>query len=311
MKKAFLIGIIFTFYCLLPTIYSFAKGEGGDALAFLKIGVGARPLALGKAFVAVADSANACYWNPAGLTQVEKPELTFMYSQPYLVELSDVNVSGISYHTISAALPFGANVIGTNIIYLGITDIPEYDVDIKGDPVDKHNTFGDTEMAVLASYARKINNLISLGCNIKGVYQQIYSSSYKDTGFGLDIGALLKPIVNLKIGIALHDLVAPTVKLDNEEDKPPLRFQLGVAYLPTHDLLIAISTRSISDRSLNAYLGLEYQLISNIAVRGGYSTDNEEISGGIGFRHKNLQVDLGLSSHALGGTPRASLTLRF
>lgn len=39
------------------------------------IGAGARALGMGGAFSAVADDATACTWNPAGLTQCERPEL--------------------------------------------------------------------------------------------------------------------------------------------------------------------------------------------------------------------------------------------
>lgn len=52
-----------------PTIYS----------APLPSGSGARALGLGGAFTAVADDATAASWNPAGLTQLERPEFSFVY----------------------------------------------------------------------------------------------------------------------------------------------------------------------------------------------------------------------------------------
>ncbi|MDF7822634.1 hypothetical protein P4B35_01310 [Pontiellaceae bacterium B12227] len=44
----------------------------------LPVGSGARALGVGGAFTAVADDATAASWNPAGLMQLEKPELSFM-----------------------------------------------------------------------------------------------------------------------------------------------------------------------------------------------------------------------------------------
>lgn len=41
------------------------------------VGSGARALGRGNAFIAVADDATAASWNPAGLLQLEKPELSF------------------------------------------------------------------------------------------------------------------------------------------------------------------------------------------------------------------------------------------
>lgn len=44
------------------------------------VGSGARAIGMGGAFIAVADDATAASWNPAGLTQLRKPEFSFAYS---------------------------------------------------------------------------------------------------------------------------------------------------------------------------------------------------------------------------------------
>src|ERR1043166_3350945 len=56
---------------------------GAARAAFNDIVTGARPQGMGGAFVAVADDANALYWNPAGLTQLDSAEATFMHSNDY------------------------------------------------------------------------------------------------------------------------------------------------------------------------------------------------------------------------------------
>lgn len=43
------------------------------------VGAGVRALGMGEAFVAVADDASAGSWNPAGLTQMERPEFSLVY----------------------------------------------------------------------------------------------------------------------------------------------------------------------------------------------------------------------------------------
>jgi len=49
---------------------------GTSAGTFLKIGVGARPVGMGEAFVAVANDPSTIYWNPAGLAGLQRKEVT-------------------------------------------------------------------------------------------------------------------------------------------------------------------------------------------------------------------------------------------
>ena len=42
------------------------------------VGSGARAMGMGGAFIAIADDATAASWNPAGLIQLERPELSIV-----------------------------------------------------------------------------------------------------------------------------------------------------------------------------------------------------------------------------------------
>ena len=44
------------------------------------VGSGARALGMGGAFIAIADDATAASWNPGGLTQLERPEMSLVYN---------------------------------------------------------------------------------------------------------------------------------------------------------------------------------------------------------------------------------------
>lgn len=50
------------------------------------VGSGARALGMGGAFVAIADDATAASWNPGGLTQLERPEFSYVYSWKWASE---------------------------------------------------------------------------------------------------------------------------------------------------------------------------------------------------------------------------------
>ena len=65
--------------------------------AFPALGVGARALSMGGAFVALADDADATYWNPAGLAQLQSRQLSSTQS--------DLLGLGINYNWLSFVQP--------------------------------------------------------------------------------------------------------------------------------------------------------------------------------------------------------------
>ena len=72
-----------------------AQGSSAQYTSFTSspnpVGSGARAIGMGGAFIAVADDATAASWNPAGLTQLRKPEFSFAYS--YFRRREDFRVS--------------------------------------------------------------------------------------------------------------------------------------------------------------------------------------------------------------------------
>ena len=57
------------------------KWSGIGGFQFLKIGQGARPVAMGDAYRAVADDINGIFWNPAGLTDIRGTAWTATYTK--------------------------------------------------------------------------------------------------------------------------------------------------------------------------------------------------------------------------------------
>lgn len=298
LKK--IIGILLGMGLFTLPVYA-GQGDGGEAGAFLKMGAGARALALGKAYVALADDATASYWNPAGLTQLKGRNLYLMYGEPF------DKISGIGYSLAGYAQPTTWGSIGASLIYLSVDGLEE--ANSNGGPTG--HEFGDKEMALLLSYGKEINPALSLGATLKGISQEIDSD--KDSGFGLDVGLLYRPttqLAKLKVGIVLQDLVRANIR----EEKMPLRLRLGVAsYLLRDDRLrLSIGADLAADRSVKGHVGAEYEFLKNLSLRAGYSTDNEEITGGLGFKIKQFCLDYAYGSHNdLGATHRVSLGVKF
>jgi len=77
--------------CLLVT--SLAHGQLLPASVEIAnpnaVGSGARAMGQGNAFIAVADDATAASWNPGGLSQIERPELSLAWEYLHLAEQTD------------------------------------------------------------------------------------------------------------------------------------------------------------------------------------------------------------------------------
>ena len=80
------------------------------------VGSGARAKGIGDAFIAIADDATAASWNPAGLVQLQKPELSFVLSYDHR---SLKAKSGI-YQELGGAVESKEKINLTDLNYLSI-----------------------------------------------------------------------------------------------------------------------------------------------------------------------------------------------
>src|SRR6266581_1799685 len=78
LKKVSAFLFVLALMLFSPLTPLFAMATGGQPGEFMSYGAGARSLAMGAAFVGVADDASATYWNPPGLSQITRKELTFL-----------------------------------------------------------------------------------------------------------------------------------------------------------------------------------------------------------------------------------------
>jgi long-subunit fatty acid transport protein len=84
--------------------------------SFNPVGSGARALGMGGAFIAVADDATAASWNPGGLIQLERPEISVVGDYLHRIEdntfetnpeaSGDQSVDDLNLNYLSAAYPF-------------------------------------------------------------------------------------------------------------------------------------------------------------------------------------------------------------
>ena len=78
----FMSGLLYPSFISAATLFQ----QVGISSSPNPVGSGARAMGMGGAFIAVADDATAASWNPAGLIQLEKPELSIVGEIYYLRE---------------------------------------------------------------------------------------------------------------------------------------------------------------------------------------------------------------------------------
>ncbi len=299
MKRIFLVLVILT---MCSSAYGGGKGESGAA--FLKIGQGARALAMGEAYTAVADDLYASYWNPAGLAKINAPQLGGMYNLWF---------QNIDTQYLTFATPAGDMVLGGAITMLQIKDIEEWK--------DEHTysgKFNSSDMAITLSCAKQVIAKAKVGANLKFIRAKIKNESA--SACAVDIGGLYHPssINGLTLGVSLQNL-GTSLKFKTEGDSLPFNIKIGCAYrLFEERLIVAADLNSPNDSDMNIRIGTEYTYSidqnNSVAIRAGHrgGADAGKFTGGCGLRTGRFQLDYAyLSFGNLDDTHRVSIIKRF
>ncbi len=263
---------------------------GATGYTFLKLGVGVRPVAMGNAFTALSDDANAVFWNPAGLGIVKS----------YYVSGMGMNHLSIwQYYNLTSSILLGrkAGGLGIGISYLTAKDMEYSEVGAPG------REFRNYDMLLNVGYGNGIGKKreIIFGSCGKVVRSQLYDvDAYGILG---DFGIILNPIRFVYIGSVLKNIGTPR-KFIRKWEYPPVNFRQGVAlkipfrenhwtlaldysiypdYIPTFSMGTEVFIREpeIMKSATRAIFGQESQ-ISGFSLMAGFQTGYQDL-GASGF----------------------------
>ena len=248
--------------------------------AFNDIGVGARPLGLGGAFVALADDSNAANYNAAGLGYIDAIHLGGTHAQRF---------NGlITYNTVTGIIPLGK--IGAIGASLG--DLAE-DSDIYHEQIVRIS-YGNAPFKQFAIGANL--NLLRTSFNETNefVADNPYFDQTSSSAVTFDLGVIVKPLKSLSLGASVENLLpADTSVSDMETDPVPRNIRAGLAYrlesiaemsaqgaVVSNLLKGSLGTFEVASRNGEIYIrtGIEVWLNRSIAVRGGYGLKNGNAS---------------------------------
>lgn len=319
------------FFFITSSIYSQGVSVGKYSGEFLAIGVGGRALGMGSAFVALANDVSAGYWNPAGLSRLDFPQAMVMHDERF--------AGLVNYNYGAVAIPYKSDMtLGFSVIRLGVDGIPDTRnalIDLNGNlklddnellDYSKITEFSYADWAFLFSFAKRYNENLSYGANLKIIKRDI--AEFGAWGIGFDIGAVYNPIENLLLGANLQDVTTTIVAWDNGTTQlisPTLK--VGAAYqlkilngvlTPAFDTDIRFENRRFASMlnlgpiSFDFHSGLEYTYDNLISVRFGYN-DVKQFTFGAGIVLPKLNIDYSFVKFdrqgELGNTHRISLML--
>ena len=279
---------------LVMVLSAVALADGIGAFSAFKNGIGARALAMGGAFVAVANDATAMLWNPAGLAQLEDTRLSGMSTDLYGL--------GITHQFIGAVTTFANLGIG-----LGWER-----ASIDGQIVDGDGVLGGTftwvEQAIIGSLATSVLDVAMAGANVK-YYLADNGLGDAASGFGFDLGLLVSLGDMFVIGVNAMDLAGSAVAWDGgTTDVISGLYKAGLAMKLADDRLILATDVDFDGTDLgNTHVGVEFQVIDELALRGGVVLTNNfqdyYFTVGAGINVAGLYVDAAyILEETLGNT---------
>lgn len=274
--------------------------EGGAA--FLLIAVGARATALGQAGIADARTADAAFWNPAGLALMPESQIAVHHARTFAS--NNTVLSGYLASSVAGVVGLAAYLVD-----YGSQEI------VPGPQQPPTGRISPRNVELVASYATSLSRSLSVGVNYKliqlrndcsgdcGAFRPIVGTTH-----GVDVGVQYGPEApeGLRIGVALRH-AGFNLQLENagQADPLPTRLAAGVDYrvgLPQPPggpasfarVLVAVENPCCGSLTPDLRVGAELGYGDLVRLRGGYAFLRSESSGpslGAGVQFDRLVVD--------------------
>ncbi len=308
--------------CVAVTLNGFAQNAqeassvdrvGTTAAQFLKIGVGARPIALGGAYTAMANDILSIYWNPAGLSRVPgSGEAAFTHAE-WLAQ-TDFDFAAFSLNLD------GMGSVGVHVLSFRT---PEEIVRTVDNPDGTGQTWEANSIALGLTYAISLTDQFSIGFSGKYLQESIFNLTAQGAAF--DLGILYNtPLKGLTLGATISNF-GTKMRLDgrdlffNEDPLPdagsvdqvpakfrtdsydlPLNLKFGLAWevMNTEQVRVLAVADGVQPNDNSEYLnsGVEIGIQNVIFLRGGYKAlllENSEqgLTFGAGIQYDRVGTD--------------------
>ena len=260
-RKLILITIMF----LTGLLIAENDNAGTSGFTFLKVNYSARAAAMGNAYTGLSNDADAVFFNPAGLVQIDSPQASLTYMS-YLI---GINCGSAAYvYPTNDKTSFG-------VFAKGLTATEDRTIANElGEYEGVDGTFGMSDFIFGISAARYIIDMLDVGINVKFIQESLDEASA--SAIVLDAGIMHQSTnENIKVGVALRNFGKQlTYYTDNEyEEVMPTTLTIGFSYHPKDNFFATADMYKPFDNDIFGRFGLEYQVHPILALRAGYKTN--------------------------------------
>jgi len=309
MKRVFIFASVFVLLFLFVSSPVYSQEKVGQTRVIQEWGydnVGARSWGMGGAFVGQADDISAYFWNPAGLTQLERMGIYVELFSKVRNKLYGMDVSsqfipvqalqlGYKYRNVILSLGYTKSY---NLNFDGYLVETYYSYPLDEDPYGNYQfklKINDSISQHNFTCAFQLNEIISLGSaifyNHYKILEEIEETSLKQTGSNFSglFGFLLRPNSHISCGLSVmpqsrvdlecNEDLYPCEFVENEEKFPTkLRFDLSISPLHATNINLDIQTTywdavySYLEDKTDFYFGIEKRIYSNFSLRTGAYT---------------------------------------
>jgi hypothetical protein len=235
----------------------------------------------GKGFVCIIkDGFWSSFHNQAILANNNSFSLGFNYENRF-------NISELGTRTVGMIVPGGKASIAVIYSHFGYTDFKR-------------------DMSGLAC-GMKLTNKIAAGLQVDYFAERTAGEYSNIQSVTCEMGLLVTPSENIVIGLHLFNPVPNSLR----KSFLPTSLRIGAGTNLNKLLFTGIEAEMRSGGNLIFRTGFEYEVAKKLWMRGGFCTENNAFSFGLGFLVKIVQMDISFVTHEkLGMTSSISLVFK-
>jgi hypothetical protein len=250
--------------------------------ASAQVNTGARFSALASTGVSLHD-VWSMQQNQAGLASITKVTAALAIEKPFVGY-------DLSTHSAIIIIPVKKNVFGISFQRYGFSSY--------------------AEQRTAFSYARSFGERFYAALNFN--YHILKIQAYGSTQtYSVEAGVQYR--VNPRLSIGAHMANPTRSRFDTDLNSAiPSRLQVGGSFQFSDKVLMAVAVEKVLGNTVDNKVGLEYQVVNLLSLRGGLSSNPFRHYAGFGLAYQKLKMDFAVTSQPiLGYSPQVALSYDF